>query len=97
MTPTTLRKVLLVRASSYTGGTWVTLVAGSHDDVIYVGNPKKFEEDLTESGRGVCRVHGKECPYWGAALDTTANSKERLVSAFVGPTSTQRRASQPNK
>lgn len=58
--------VIDIRSLSYTGTTWVNLLAGSHPSVFTLGVPTRAFHALrgTLEFDKVCRIHGARCPVW---------------------------------
>jgi len=59
-----LKTVLVVWATSFTGGTWLALVAASQDGAIYFGNPKRLEDQIKLSRNSICQIEGESCEFW---------------------------------
>jgi hypothetical protein len=93
-----MKRVLVVWAASFTGGTWAALVAGSHDDAILLGNPQTFENDLRSDAPKVCWLHGPECPYWSPILKGLGRRKSflDLVRAVPQPVVVMKNLNQQN-
>lgn len=78
-----MKQVIIVWAASFTGGTWVALVAGSNENAIYLGNPKRFEDDLRSSQPQVCKIHGSECEFWRPILNKMEGKQNILIEAIL--------------
>lgn len=68
MTPTNLTVVQIVSAS-YSGGTWLNLLLGSHPEAFSVGELKS----VRKLGKAFCRLHGEACPFW-SRVDLAADA-----------------------
>ncbi len=76
--------IISLWAISYTGATWISLVAGSRPEVLAVGNLDTALKRAAEAPDQLCRIHLAECPLWpkfAASWDRNGNFLTQLAEA----------------